>query len=78
MLQRLYLALLITIPFLIISDAPAPEKLVYFSSELRELKENFTKLKEELDYTRQELARLHEGSNHLTEGKARNIITQVT
>ncbi|XP_015767566.1 PREDICTED: uncharacterized protein LOC107346298 isoform X1 [Acropora digitifera] len=57
-------------------DAPAPEKLVYFSSELRELKENFTKLKEELDYTRQELARLREGSNHLTEGKARNITTQ--
>ena len=77
MLQRLYLALLITIPFLIISDAPAPEKLVYFS-ELRELKENFTKLKEELDYTRQELARLREGSKHLTEGKARNITTQVT
>ncbi|XP_044185251.1 uncharacterized protein LOC122965289 isoform X2 [Acropora millepora] len=60
-----------------LKDAPAPEKLVYFSSELRELKENFTKLKEELDYTRQELARLREGSKHLTEGKARNITTQV-
>ncbi|XP_074631306.1 uncharacterized protein LOC141889879 isoform X2 [Acropora palmata] len=59
-----------------LKDTVAPEKLVYFSSELRQLKENFTKLKEELDYTRQELARLREGSKHLTGGKPRNITTQ--
>ena len=54
------------------------KKLVDFSSELRELKENFTKLKEELDSTRQELTKLREGNKHLTEEKTRNITTQVT
>ncbi|XP_015767505.1 PREDICTED: uncharacterized protein LOC107346255 [Acropora digitifera] len=61
-----------------LKGAAAREKLIYFSCELRELKENFTQLKEELDYTRQELARLREDNKHLTERKTRIITSQVT
>lgn len=50
--------------------------MIYFSCELQELKVNFTQLKEELDYTRQELARLREDNKHLTERKTRIITSQ--
>ncbi|XP_044185147.1 uncharacterized protein LOC122965249 isoform X2 [Acropora millepora] len=61
-----------------LKDAAAPQKLIDFTSELQELKEKFTKLKEELDSTRQELARLRAGNKYLTEGETRNITAQVT
>ncbi|XP_044185148.1 uncharacterized protein LOC122965249 isoform X3 [Acropora millepora] len=61
-----------------LGDAAAPQKLIDFTSELQELKEKFTKLKEELDSTRQELARLRAGNKYLTEGETRNITAQVT
>lgn len=60
-----------------LKDAAAPQKLIDFTSELQELKEKFTKLKEELDSTRQELARLRAGNKYLTEGETRNITAQV-
>ncbi|XP_068682786.1 uncharacterized protein [Montipora foliosa] len=63
---------MITISPNAVNDAASPEKQVDFSSRFQELEANFSKMKEELDSTREELKELRQVKEPLPERKTLN------